>query len=100
MTMKNRIKVFSHITGGCYQQEYWILKLQHRERKRSGAKGGELAYRRFSFLYFKIQTMKSGRQETINGVEECKMCFCNTKTLVPIRQGLLPPGKTLINPLD
>jgi hypothetical protein len=41
MTMKNGIKVFSYITGGCYQQEYWILELQHRERKRSGAKGGD-----------------------------------------------------------
>jgi len=28
------------------------------------------------------------------------MCFCNTKTLVPVRQGLLPCGKSLINPLN
>ena len=71
---------------------------QRKKKIRSKRRG--LAYRRFSFLYFKIRTMKSGRQGTINGVGECKMCFCNTKTLVPDPQGLLPPGKSLINPSD
>jgi hypothetical protein len=35
-----------------------------------------------------LKTIYERSKETIFGVVACKMCFCDTKTLVPVRQGL------------